>query len=171
MKKYTIISVVVIIAFVVIFWGGSKSYLTVPTDNATPAGWKTYRNEQYGFELTYPSSSKFQVYPNDNSVLRSTQIFLDIEKKHYVQIDVDDSNYVGSHYCHLMLCDLPSKSVVSHNGTDWDYLGNDSFDTGSAMQIHNMDVFRTKKGVFVYYLMIKPSKQGNGDFLKNIKLY
>lgn len=123
------------------------------TNNEKPAidssGWKTYRNEQQGFEFAYRpvdyhvrvneyGNSKWfqmQVLPNENLNTEAIEIYSEIRDG----------------YCYLDLCGKIGLGKEVYNTVEWDYLGHSTYcDAGECGTTEA--IYRAGKGERVYYV-------------------
>jgi len=119
MKKQisTLAGIIIIVVVAVIFFGGvfvyqyfsAKANNQLQVKNQT-AGWKTYTNTQYGFEIQYPIGSQIKdnldsdrgspgvsfTVPNSN-VGQSYIFYVNVETKAWL---IDNTNFKGTYsYC------------------------------------------------------------------------
>ena len=133
-----------------------------PTQNpAVPADWKTYRNEQYGFEFRYPSE-----YSDSKNFGGEGVINISIGSKNDTIINLIREPLNGD-LCTEFLCDEPAKKQLSMNGINWDYLGMQHYCDAGGCSLDS-SVYRTIHGDGRYYMRFYEEKY-EADILVGFK--
>jgi hypothetical protein len=134
-----------------------------PTDTSS---WKTYRNEEYGFEFKYPVEYNLTLTHTGDSQYTPILSFSikDLESDLTAAVFIVELS--SGRYCHLGLCKAEAKNVITVNKVEWDNLGKPLYnaDFSSSYSFH----YRTVYGNNRYYLLFSKEILGE-EILSTVK--
>ena len=115
------------------------SFSPRPSTSAVPADWKTYRNEQYGFEVKYPTEYFDAQYFSNRGQVDVSMTSPNGAELHIAIETLDTQS------CIDLLCNQPAQSRSVMNEISWDYLGMQNYcDAGHCSS--ERPVYRTVHG-------------------------